>query len=251
VRTPCVVLAVLASACGFAPTGLEVQADAQGSSSATPPPPGDATPTPLAACHSQLANLVLCFDFEDPAFAPTVRDSVGGLEATTANVDVMSRAHQQAAMFDQASSITVPEAPTLDIVGPVSVELWLDPATVSQDDTVISHSADYGIDFNYEVGCYIGDDEAWAPDVLPSGWHHIACTFDGATIETYVDGALVACASGQGRATAHTAEIGISERYSGGIDDVHVYNRALVATEIQGLAGVTTGNATCPTNASL
>lgn len=247
-RKSCVVL-VLVSACGFAPTGLEVQADAQGSSSATPPgsAPADApAQTTFAACHSQLPNLVLCFDFEDHSFAPTVHDSAGGLSATTANVDVMSRAGQQAAMVDHASSITVPEAPVLDIVGAVSVELWLDPTTAGQDDTVISHSADYGIDFDYAAGCYIGDYEAWAPNTLPSGWHHIACTFDGSTIETYVDGVLVACAQGQGRPTPHTAEIGISEQFSGGIDDVHVYSRALAPTEIQSLAGVTSGATSCP-----
>jgi hypothetical protein len=240
-----VIVVALVSACGFSPTPLQVQIDAQGSAELGSPDAAGATE--FAACHSQLSGLVLCFDFEDPSFAPTVHDSSpGDHDAITANVDMMARAQQHAAMVDQASSITVPEATELDVVGAVSVEMWLEATTAQQDVTVFSHSADYGIDFNFGTGCYIGNAEAWAPDTLPVGWHHIGCTFDGATIAAYVDGSLVACAPGHSALAAHAAEIGIGERFSGGIDDVHVYHRALASTEIQGLAGVTTGATTCP-----
>ena len=244
----CAALVALVSACGFNPTPLEVQIDAQGSTTQAGPPDGPNGATQFAACHSQLSGVVLCFDFEDPSLVPTIHDSsVGDHDAIGANVDVMTRAQQHAAMVDQASSITVPESPQLDLVGPLSVEMWIEATTAQQDVTVFSHSADYGIDFNFATGCYIGNAEAWAPDTLPPGWHHVGCTFDGTTIAAYVDGSVVACETGRLDSTPRAAEIGISERFSGGVDDVHVYNRALSPAEIQGLAGVTTGTTTCPT----
>jgi hypothetical protein len=239
-------LLFIASACSFSASSLDVQPDAQGSDAGSPAaPPVDA---PNAACHSQLAGLVLCFDFEDPSLDPSIRDSsTGGHDATAANVAPLARSQQQAAMVGSSSSITVPESSALDLAGPLSLELWLDPATAAQRDTVLSHSVDYGMDFDGLPGCYVVDAEAWAAQALPPGWHHVACTFDGGTIRVYVDGSVVGCASAR-PPQAHAAEIGISERFSGGIDDVHLYDRALAAGEVQALAGVTSGTTTCPTN---
>ena len=242
-------LLIGASACGFAPTERQVQPDAQSTTAdadANAIAGADAQGTARAACHSQLPGLLLCYDFEDPTFQTTIYDSsAGDHDATPVDVDVMKRATQQAAGLADGSSILVPEAASLDLASALSIELWIDPGD-SNSGPIIAHQDDYWIDFDRAIGCWVGDLEPWSPHDIPAGWHHIACTFDGTTMRTYVDGSVVACAKTHDPMTARAAQIRIGERYVGGIDDVHLYSRALEPAEIQGLAGATSATSTCP-----
>jgi len=69
-------------------------------------------------------------------------------------------------------------------------------------------------------------------------WHHVVCTWDGANMNVYVDGILVAgptAKTGTISNTSASATIGTvisSFGYFGKIDDVRLYNRALSTTEI-------------------
>ena len=76
-------------------------------------------------------------------------------------------------------------------------------------------------------------------------WTHVAITYDSGTIKTYANGNLAHTYSGSGAiGDAITGQndfrIGgrqvISQHFQGRIDEVRVYNRALTATEIGGLA---------------
>jgi PKD repeat protein len=74
------------------------------------------------------------------------------------------------------------------------------------------------------------------------GWHHVACTYDGATAKIYIDGQLdvetplVRTPAGFSDAIL---QIGYSDNegdfFDGAIDDVRIYNRALSASEIMQL----------------
>jgi len=73
-------------------------------------------------------------------------------------------------------------------------------------------------------------------------WYHLTATYDGETLRTYRDGALVSTntsPSGAPDAESNPLVFGrhaTRERYfQGSIDDVHIFNRALSATEIQAL----------------
>jgi hypothetical protein len=242
-----VLIFVGGAACGFSPSELEVQPDAQPSHVADAvTPSGDSTQR-TAPCHSQLSGLVLCFDFEDPTLVPTVEDdSSGDHNATSSDVTIMAHGVQQAAMVDSQSSITVPQAAELDLRTAWSIEMWLDPSTHDFESTVFSHSEEFGTDYYAgQIGCYNGDDEAWKQLPTTAGWHHVACTFDGQTIETYIDGNVVSCASSDPR-DPHSADLHIGGGYDGGVDDVHLYNRALAPEEVELLAAVTSGAMSCP-----
>jgi concanavalin A-like lectin/glucanase superfamily protein len=233
-------------ACGFSSAELEVQPDAQPSQVLDAASSSDSTlrSTP---CHSQLPGVMLCFDFEDPTLDPTIQDdSSGGHTATSSDVTNMAHGLQQAAMIDEQSSIRVPEAPALDLSSALSMEMWIEPSAHDQDSTIFWHSDDFGIDYEGgQVGCYNGGDEAWNPLPTTPGWHHVACTFDGQTIETYIDGSVVSCVSSDPRDT-HAEDLHIGGDYEGGVDDVHLYNRALAPEEVELLAAVTSGVTTCP-----
>jgi hypothetical protein len=72
-------------------------------------------------------------------------------------------------------------------------------------------------------------------------WHHVAYTFDGTTHRFYLDGVLAGSGT-QGAQTAQptTAYIGTynagGELYTGKLDELRVYNRALSAVEVGNLA---------------
>ena len=71
-------------------------------------------------------------------------------------------------------------------------------------------------------------------------WTHLAATYDGASLRLYVNGTQVANARRAGSIATSTGALKIGgnaiwgEWYSGLIDEVRVYNRALTPAEIQG-----------------
>lgn len=76
--------------------------------------------------------------------------------------------------------------------------------------------------------------------VIGSGWHHIAGTWDGLKVRTYLDGVNQASADLAGSSVHSGSELyigtrGTNEFFNGALDDVRVYNRALSAEEIKRL----------------
>ena len=75
---------------------------------------------------------------------------------------------------------------------------------------------------------------------LPAGtWSHLAATYDGSQLRLYVNGTQVAQTAASGSIATSTAPLRIGgnavwgEWFSGWIDEVRVYGRALSAAEIQ------------------
>jgi len=75
-------------------------------------------------------------------------------------------------------------------------------------------------------------------------WHHVAGTYDGSELKTYVDGALRATTAHAGsiEVQTHNLTIGTNSEeegrfYDGAIDEVKIYNRALSQPEIRFLVG--------------
>ncbi len=75
-------------------------------------------------------------------------------------------------------------------------------------------------------------------------WYHLAGTFDGSNIKLYLNGAVAATTAWSGTIATSTTNVCIGRDgapsagqryYSGRIDDVRIYNRALTETEVAGL----------------
>lgn len=75
------------------------------------------------------------------------------------------------------------------------------------------------------------------------GWTFVAATYDGAQLSTYIDGKLESCMDVEGRPHQTTGPLCIGskpngapyDRFTGALDDVRIYNRALSAEEVQAL----------------
>jgi hypothetical protein len=83
---------------------------------------------------------------------------------------------------------------------------------------------------------------------VPTGsWHHVAGTFDGQHITVYIDGAQAAATAAKGSISPSTGTnlmvaadpIDPQGKFTGAVDEVRVYGRALSAAEIAALAAAT------------
>lgn len=84
------------------------------------------------------------------------------------------------------------------------------------------------------------DVHASVTNIVDGRWHHLAVTYDGATLRIYVDGALSNSGGLPLNTTTRVLYIGrapvrMSEYYDGDLDDLRIYDRALGATEISAL----------------
>jgi glucose/arabinose dehydrogenase len=146
--------------------------------------------------------------------------------------------------------VTVNDTPSLDLTNGMTVEAWVQPrvlkgswraVTVKEGAAVV-----YGLHANAAANRPAGrvlvngaSYDARGTPLPANTWSHLAATYDGAVLRLYVNGSEVGtrAVSGSVAASAGALRIGgnslAAEWFGGVIDEVRIYNRALVPTEIQ------------------
>ena len=226
----------------------------------TPAPTPSPTPTPTPT-----NGLVGHWKFDDSA--DLGRDSSGmGNDGTAAAGYVTYSPDGKvggAADFTAGSDagITVPDAPSLDFTGGITVAAWVKIDLDDSGDATILSKSDQSSDEPYvfwasfwktndDMAAFF--DGASADDsgasVTQGSWQHVAMTYDGlpgGIVSFYLDGVQVASeisnADGLDTNTSSLA-LGASpcpdaEDFSGLLDEVRLYDRALSSTEIATLYG--------------
>ena len=156
------------------------------------------------------------------------------------------------------SYIEVPHAPELDPVE-LTAEAWvkLDSHPEGGDTRrwVVNKNDDEWVDHNWglvtdrtRVGAYLNIGggrkntfEAWSAEGKTSlnRWHHLAFSYDGADLRVYLDGRQVASTTVNRPRTPGSLPIAIGRRqdaykyFQGLVDEVRLYNRALIPTEVE------------------
>jgi hypothetical protein len=191
----------------------------------------------------------------DEASGTAVRDSSGrGNDGSaTATTRTPSGRFGGALSFNGTSSrVVVPDAASLDLTSGMTLSAWVNPTTSSgwrtavlKEDPARSYLV-YGL-YSAEPGAGPGGyvrisgrtTSATGPSALPTDtWSHLTTTYDGATVRTYVNGALVASRAATGAMANSTGPLTIGgnaiwgEWFAGRIDEVRVYDRALTAAEV-------------------
>jgi Concanavalin A-like lectin/glucanases superfamily/Bacterial Ig domain len=145
--------------------------------------------------------------------------------------------------------VDVPDSTSLDATR-LTVEAWVRPSSSTGWRTVLLKERSGGLAYGLyssnaqgrpEGDLYIGGSRfSAAPTALPfDTWTHLAMTYDGATIRTFVNGVQTSSTAQTGNPSVTTNALRIGgnsvwgEYFAGLIDEVRVYNRALSATEIQ------------------
>jgi len=161
------------------------------------------------------------------------------------------------------SAIEVPDAPALNPSNEVTVEAWYKPVSFigNGNNSIVdkgyySHSFPY---YQYHLGV-TGDQFGLTPASFlfwvapgaafaitdpffwtPGRWYHLVGTYDGTSVNLYVDGVLINSKATSGPMSDYGRPLviggfsNLSEFTPGSIDEVSIYNRALSSNEIVGL----------------
>ena len=202
-----------------------------------------------------VGGLVAAYGFEEGA-GSTANDASGGNHAGTVTgatwVDgKFGKALRFAGAF--GSWVTIPDANALDLTNGMTVEAWIKPvAALATWPSIInkerSGELTYALYANSDSGHPNIDYTSGGSEVNLEGdsgipvnqWTHLAGTFDGTALKLYVNGQLVS-------SKATTAPIDVTdgvlriggdgiwsgEYFTGVVDEVRVYNRALAQSEVR------------------
>ncbi len=190
----------------------------------------------------------------DEGEGTTVEDVTGnGHTATIEDGELTDGKYGGAINFpghSESRCLVVPDSPELRLSEEFTLEAWVRPVGGIFEDPVVVRESE-GED---AFGLGLGSREEWEPEgfigegkgskaavggekVREYGWVHLATTYDGARIRLYEDGELVATEDAPTPPAAGEGElkIGCDEpdgQFTGKIDEVRVYNRALDGAEV-------------------
>ena len=215
----------------------------------TPAAPATYTATFVPAAPG---GLVAAYGFDEGS-GSTTADSSGNANTGTLSAATWTSAgkYGPALAFNGTSSkVVVADAASLDLRTALTLEAWVRPTALTAWRTIALKERSGGIVYslyanepgNRPVGQVDsgGEQNAYGSGSLPlDTWSHIAVTWDGTVLRLYVNGSQAGSTTVGGTLVDSTGPLDIGgngvwgEYFSGLIDEVRVYNRALGATEIQ------------------
>jgi hypothetical protein len=207
-----------------------------------------------ASPASTPAGLVAAFGFDEDS-GSTVSDASGtGNHGTILNATrTTAGRYGRALLFNGSNAwVTVADSASLDLTTAMTLEAWVRPTAAmgtSWRSIVLKEHPDglsyslYANTSSARSGAYIntGGSDLYVNSTsnVPAGvWTHLAATYDGTMLRLYVNGTLVRSASFPGAVVVSGDVLRIGgnsvwgEYFSGSIDEVRIYNRALSAAEI-------------------
>ncbi len=219
------------------------------------------TPTSCSALPSGAAAWYRAENNGVDSAGPNFATATGGAAYTTGKAG-------QAFSFDGINgSVNAPMSASLQLTTGLTIEFWMkgDPSNglntccqgLVATDMYAVEIASSGIHFGLSTDNGVTQPFPSSGQVAISTnqWHHIAGTYDGATIALYIDGALAASTPHTGTISSNSGSLSIGSEdgrsgacpacvgtryYKGLIDEVTIYNRALSQTEVQTVYGAGT-----------
>jgi glucose/arabinose dehydrogenase/PKD repeat protein len=197
------------------------------------------------------AGLVAAYGFDEATGTTAVDVSglgnTGVLNSTTTRTT--SGKYGGALVFDGSSAfVSISDAASLDLTSAMTLEAWVYPTRsgAGWGDVVYKANDAYYLDgsstnsgFPAAGGTFTAS-PLYSTAALPQNtWSHLAATYDGTTLRLYVNGTQVASKAQTGAIQTSSLPLTIGgdvpngQNYTGRIDEVRVYNRALSVAEIQ------------------
>ena len=222
---------------------------------------------PSGGGESGISGLVAAYGFDEVSGGKAVdasgKQNHGTItEAKRGNWGRFGRA----LLFDGVNDwVTVSDSSSLDLISGMTVEAWVYPTVVMNlGNTIVvkedgtANSAYYlyaNEDSNRPIsGARIGGYQVVSgPSALPvKKWSHLASTYDGQSLRLFVNGNEVARRPQSGKIPVSGGKLRIGgnaiwgEYFTGRIDEVRIYNRALSQAEIVADANTAVAMSTPP-----
>jgi uncharacterized protein (TIGR03437 family) len=197
-------------------------------------------------------GLVAAYSFNEGT-GTTVADASGNGNTGTITNATWSTAGKfgNALKFNGSNSwVTIKDSASLDLTKGMTLEGWINPTALGtawrtlllkEQPSGLVYSLYANTDTSQPSGhVYITTEyNTRGTAVAPlNAWTHLATTYDGATLRMYVNGVLASNKAVTGSIKASTGVLRIGgnsiwgEYFTGLIDEVRIYNRALAASEI-------------------
>ena len=197
-------------------------------------------------------GLVAAYSFNEGS-GSTVADASGNGNTGTITHAIWTDEgrYGKALVFDGIDSlVTVADSTSLHLRSAMTLEAWVQPSTIPSvcRDVIHKGLGDYHLQAAFENTGYPGggariagsDAVSYARAQLPTDtWTHLAVAYDGSALRVFVNGQQVSNRPYRGSiASSETPlQIGGDSRrgcfFSGVIDEVRIYNRALTQAQIQ------------------
>ncbi len=217
--------------------------------------PGTATPTPTPTptpTATPTGGLVAAYNFNEGSGTLLTDLSGNANNGTISGATwTTSGKYGNALSFNGTNAlVTVNNAPSLQLTSAMTLEAWVYPTTVSNTwrDVIYKGNDNYyleGTSSNSSrpaAGAILGGvyGEVYGTAALTANtWAHLAVTYNGATMQLYVNGVQVASHAQTGAIATSTNPLQIGgdslygQYFAGRIDEVRIYNRALSVAEVQ------------------
>jgi hypothetical protein len=194
----------------------------------------------------------LCLELDDGVLAPTLYDSSSsGLTPTAAGLTQVMRADLDPAAKTAATTVvSIAETPQLDIEGPITIEMWINPDHYGTA-TLLENTEQYAMMLGPygHIGCAMAGRQIFTYSegtVAPHEWAHVACTFDGTRVRAFIDGVSTDCSLTDDDISTEGAQgTKLVPSFEGGIDGIRVY-AADLTSQICTHAGKTNCQLRCP-----
>jgi hypothetical protein len=208
---------------------------------------------PVTVTGGTSAGLVAAYGFNEGS-GLTVNDTSGNANTgaiTGATWSTGGRFGGALSFNGTSNWVTVNDAASLDLTTGVTLEAWVNPAALgSVWRTVVLKEQPGGLVYalyantdssrpSGHVFTAAEHDTRGTAAVAANTWTHVATTYEGTTLRMFVNGVQVSAAAVSGSIRVSTGVLRIGgnavwgEHFSGLIDEVRIYNRALSAAEIQ------------------
>jgi hypothetical protein len=211
---------------------------------------GNATTSAAVAVEVHNTGVVAAFGF-DEASGTTATDAIDGHNGTISGATRVAAGRYGGALsFDGVDDwVTVPHDPALNLSSGMTIEAWVKPtvltnwrAVVTKEQTTALPYALYANSASSTPAATVFTTSALtasdAPALTLGTWTHLAMTWDGSVERLFLDGAQIATRSAPGSLLTGTGPVRIGgnslrgEFFSGSIDEVRLYDRALSAARI-------------------
>jgi len=183
------------------------------------------------------------------AIADVSENDNGGVLTTGASWTRGGRFGNGLVLAGGTQGVSVGGASALDVASGLTVEAWICPSSVAGYPKIAWRDGADGSPFNlamafgngtlvFNVLTTAGRFSAFAYESLvANAWTHVAATYDGTALRVYLDGVLAGSMPASGAVVPSTGDLWLGrapwgEGFTGGFDEVRIYDRALPAEEI-------------------